>query len=144
MLRSLITYKTRATPPFLLIRFILGYVFFVAGAQKFLFYESRGPGRFLEMGFAYPEFTAWFVGFFEIACALLLILGLLTRLASIPLAIIMVVAIITTKLPLLADDIWVFAHALRLDLSMLLLSVYCLFIGADRFSLDHRWFRDRS
>ena len=42
-----------------------------------------------------------FVGGVEAVCGLLIIVGLLTRLASIPLLVIMVVAIVSTKLPIL-------------------------------------------
>jgi putative oxidoreductase len=59
-------------PGYLLIRFILGYVFLVAGLQKFIFPDDMGPGRFVEMGFPAPEFTAYFVGFFETLGGLLL------------------------------------------------------------------------
>ena len=42
-----------------------------------------------------------FVGVVEMVCGLLIILGLLTRLASILLIIIMIVALVSTKLPIL-------------------------------------------
>ena len=49
------------------------------------------------------------VGTVEIVCGTLVILGLLTRLAAIPLIVIMVVAIVSTKLPIWAGhDLWIF------------------------------------
>jgi hypothetical protein len=49
------------------------------------------------------------VGVVEIVCGTLIILGFLTRLASIPLIIIMIVAIVSTKVPiLLGHDFWIF------------------------------------
>ncbi len=133
-------FRTNNIPGYLIVRLILGYVFLVAGLQKFIFYDSRGPGRFLDMGFPFPEFTAYFVGFFEVLCALLIIIGLATRLAAIPLIITMAVAIITTKFPLIGEGFWTFAHALRLDFSMLMVSLFVLFNGADKKSLDEKWF----
>ena len=55
-----------------------------------------GVLRFTRIGFPYPNFTAHFVGTFEITCGLLVLLGLFTRLASIPLLIIILTAIATT------------------------------------------------
>ena len=133
-------FKTNDIKGFIIVRLILGYVFLVAGLQKFIFPDDMGSGRFIDMGFPFPEFTAYFVGFFETVCALLILFGLATRLASIPIVIIMAVAVITTKLPQLADGFWGFAHALRLDLSMLLLGVFVLINGADKKSLDWKWF----
>jgi putative oxidoreductase len=135
-------FKTNDISGYWIIRLILGYVFLVAGLQKFIFYDSRGPGRFMDMGFPFPEFTAYFVGCFEVACALLIIFGLATRLAAIPLIITMIVAIITTKFPQLGDGFWTFAHALRLDFSMLMVSLFVLYNGADKKSLDEKWFND--
>ncbi len=45
------------------------------------------------------DFLGYFVGGFEIACGILILLGLYTRLAAIPL-IIMLTALITTKIPI--------------------------------------------
>lgn len=121
----------------LIVRIVLGYVFLVAGLQKFIFPDDMGPGRFAEMGYTFPAFTAYFVGFFETAGAVLILLGLATRFAAIPLIIIMLTAIATTKFPVLADDgFWSFAHALRLDFSMLLCALFMWFAGADKRSLD--------
>ena len=50
-----------------------------------------------------------FVGAVETICGALIILGLFTRLASIPLIVIMIVAIVSTKIPiLLGHDLWIF------------------------------------
>jgi len=132
-------FRTNDIPAYWIIRLILAYVFLVAGLQKFLFPDSMGPGRFAEMGFPLPVFTGYFVGFFEVLCAVLILLGLATRFAAVPLIIIMIVAIITTKLPDIGDGFWDFAHALRLDFSMLLAALFVAINGADRFSLDYKW-----
>lgn len=125
---------------YLLIRLILGYVFLVAGLQKFIFPDDMGPGRFIEMGFPIPEFTAYFVGFFETLGGFLILIGLASRLAAIPLAITMAVAIITTKFPQFSDGFWTFAHAARLDISMLLASIFVIYNGSGRYSVDKKYF----
>ena len=121
----------------ILIRLMVGLVFLSEGIQKFLFPEMRGVGRFIKIGLPEPEFLAYFVASFEVACGLLIVLGLLTRLAVIPTMTIMLVAILTTKPPVLAEEgFWQMAHDARTDFSMLLGSLFLLIVGAGRFSLD--------
>ena len=129
-------FKTNDIKGYELIRLILGFVFLVAGIQKFIFPETMGPGRFEGLGYSNPEFTAYFVGFFEILCAILILVGLATRFAAVPLVVIMCVAIITTKFPLFEEGFWRFAHAVRLDFSMLMTALFVFVNGADKRSLD--------
>ena len=91
------TAATNAPAAVLLVRLIVGGVFLSEGIQKFLYPDAVGVGRFIKIGIPAPEVMAPFVGVFEISCGVLLILGLLTRLASIPMIINMLVAISTTK-----------------------------------------------
>jgi hypothetical protein len=78
-----------------------GGVFLSEGIQKFLFPDELGEGRFQDIGFAFPQSVASFVGVFEIGCGALLLLGLGTRLAAIPMIVNMVMAIISTRLSIL-------------------------------------------
>jgi uncharacterized membrane protein YphA (DoxX/SURF4 family) len=71
------------------------------GIQKFLFPAALGVGQFAKIGIPAPQFFGPFVGVVEIVCGALLILGLFSRLASIPLLIDILVAIATTKIPML-------------------------------------------
>lgn len=127
-----------STPPsVVLVRLIVGAVFLSEGIQKFLFPAELGVGRFTRIGLPAPELLAPFVGTLEIACGLLVLLGLLTRLAAVPLIVIMLIAISTTKLPMLMSrGFWVMAHEARTDWSMLLGSVYLLIVGAGTWSFD--------
>src|SRR5580692_7340487 len=84
----------------ILVRLAVGGVFFASGLIKFL-YANQGAGRFAKLGIPAPVFMANFVGVVEIAAGFLLAVGLVTRLASIPLVLDMLVAIFTSKLPLL-------------------------------------------
>jgi uncharacterized membrane protein YphA (DoxX/SURF4 family) len=128
---------TNAPAAVILIRLIVGAVFLSEGIQKFLYPESIGAGRFEKIGFASPEFTAAFVAVFEIVCGSFILLGLLTRLAVLPTITIMIVAIATTKIPILLErGFWAMAHEARTDWSMLLGSLFLLMVGAGRWSVD--------
>ena len=121
----------------LIIRIAVGLVFVSEGIQKFLFPDSLGVGRFAKIGLPSPEFLGPFVGSIEIICGACLLLGLLTRLASIPLIIIMLVAIATTKAEVLAKEgFWEMLHGSRNDWSMLLGSIFLLIKGSGALSFD--------
>src|ERR1022692_319401 len=96
--------STNAPAAVILIRLIVGGVFLSEGVQKFLFSDAQGVGRFTKIGIPAPDIMAPFVGAFEIGCGTLLLLGLFTRLAAIPLIVVMLVAISTTKIPILLDS----------------------------------------
>jgi len=120
-----------------LVRLAVGLIFLSEGIQKFLFPGEIGAGRFAKIGLPSPELLGPLVGIFEIACGLLVVLGLMTRLAVIPLIVIMLVAIFSTKVPILLDKgFWSMAHDSRTDFSMLLGSMFLLVVGAGRLSLD--------
>lgn len=84
-----------------LVRLPVGLIFFTQGILKFTD-PNMGVNRFTRIGFPHPAFTAHFVGCFEIVCGTLVLLGLRTRLSSVPLLIVISTAIATTKLPELA------------------------------------------
>lgn len=122
-----------------LVRLMVGWVFLSEGIQKFLYPAALGVGRFEKIGIPDPAFFAPFVGVVEIVCGTLLIVGLLTRLATIPLVIDICVAILTTKLPMLAKSgFWAMMHEARTDYCMLLGLVFLLITGAGNLSLDAR------
>ncbi len=128
---------TDAPQTTVLVRLIVGGIFLSEGAQKFLFPAALGVGRFAKIGIPRPEFMAPFVGTFEICCGLLIVLGLVTRLAAIPMIINMLVAITSTKIPMFVKSgFWTTAHESRADWAMLLGSVFLLVVGAGRLSLD--------
>ena len=145
--------ETRTDGWTLLIRLLVGLVVFVPeGLQKLIFPSILGAGRFAKIGLPWPEFLGPFVGVFELTCGLLIVLGLLTRLACIPLIIVMMVAIVSTKVPMwLGHDLgifhvaslsrygfWSMAHEARNDFCMLLGCLYLLIEGGGRWALDAR------
>jgi uncharacterized membrane protein YphA (DoxX/SURF4 family) len=122
------TYKFLIIP-----RLIVGLIFLSEGVQKFVTPAETGTGRFAKIGFSHPEFWAYFTGSFEIVCAILILTGILIRFAAIPLLIVMIVAFITTKLPILTGKgFWPFAHEYRTDLAITLLLIMLLRYSYDR------------
>src|SRR6185312_16303683 len=93
--------RTTAPPSVWLIRFLVGWVFVSEGIGKFLFPATQGAGRFEKIGIPAPHVLGPFVGGVEIVCGTMLLAGLLTRLAAIPLLIDITVAILSTKVPIL-------------------------------------------
>jgi putative oxidoreductase len=123
----------------ILVRLTVGLIFLTEGIQKFLFPQLLGTGRFLTIGFSNPSFWAYFTGTFEIVCGTLIILGLITRVASVPLIIIMITAFITTKIPILIHKgVWPWAHEYRTDFAMTLLLIYLLIYGSGGMSVDSK------
>jgi putative oxidoreductase len=130
-------FQSRAPAATLLVRLLVGAVFLSEGIQKFLFPAALGVGRFAHIGIPAPQILAPFVGVVEIVGGSLLLLGLATRLAAIPLIITISVAIGTTKVPiLLSTGFWAAAHEARADWSMLLGALFLLLVGAGPWSLD--------
>jgi putative oxidoreductase len=128
----------------ILIRWLVGAVFLAEGIQKFLFPAALGTGRFAKIGLPAPEFLAPFVGVVEITCGALVIVGLLTRWAAVPLLIDMAVAITTTKIPMLhTQGFWAMAHEARTDWCMLLGALFLLIVGPGAWSIDSRITSDR-
>ena len=141
---------SKAPASTLLIRLMVGGVFFSEGIQKFLDPAARGAGRFERIGLPAAEILGPFVGVTEITCGLLVLLGLLTRVAALPLIATMLVAIVTTKVPILLGEtywglhlrelssygFWSMAHEARTDFSMLLGSIFLVIVGAGPLALD--------
>lgn len=144
--------QTDAEKTTILIRLLVGIVFASEGLQKFLYPDLRGAGRFESIGIPFPEVTGNMVGGFEVLCGLMVLAGFLTRFAVIPLIIIMITALFTTKLPILmGSGFWGFSlreldhygllsmlHESRNDLAMLIGSVFLWFKGGGYWSLDYR------
>jgi len=121
----------------LLVRVMVGAIFVSEGLQKFLFPDALGIGRFTQIGIPFPAVMAPFVGAVEIGCGVLVLFGLFTRLAVVPLLAVMGVAISTTKIPiLLKSGFWSMAHEARTDYAMVLGALFLLVVGSGPWSLD--------
>ena len=133
-----IIFKTVDDYRSILPRLIVGLVFLSEGIQKFLFPELVGAGRFEKIGFTNPEFLAAFVASFEIICGVLMLIGFSVRVSAIPLLIIMLTAITTTKIPIMLEKgFWQMAHDSRTDFAMTMLIIFLLIYGAGKLSLDY-------
>lgn len=133
-----------------LIRLMVGGIFLSEGIQKYLDPALRGAGRFARIGIPSPEFWGPAVGTVEIVAGALVLVGLFTRIAVLPLVAIMLGALLTTKLPVLLGEpifgfelrtlpsygFFAWMHESRTDLAMLLGSLYLFFVGAGPWSID--------
>ena len=149
--------QTNAPASVVLIRFVVGAVFLSEGIQKFLYPAENGAGRFARIGIPSPDVMGPFVGIVEIVCGALILIGFLTRLAAIPLIIDMLVALLSTKIPiLLGHGFWGFSlrnvpyygfwgmlHEARTDLAMLFGSIFLLIVGGGLWSIDARFTSNR-
>jgi uncharacterized membrane protein YphA (DoxX/SURF4 family) len=149
--------RADAPPPAVLIRVLVGWVFLSEGIQKFLYPAALGAGRFAKIGIPAAELMGPFVGGLEIVCGALVLAGLATRLAAGALILEMLVALLSTKVPiLLGHGFWGFAagkaepgfwsmlHESRTDISMVLGALFLVIMGSDPASLDARIVRRAS
>lgn len=124
----------------LLIRLAVGLIFATQGILKFTD-PKMGVLRFAKIGFAYPEFTAHFVGFFEVLCGILVLAGLFTRFAAVPLLAVICTAIATTKAPELwrpEQGFWFMVSDARIDFAILCCLIFLVLSGPGKVSIDAR------
>jgi uncharacterized membrane protein YphA (DoxX/SURF4 family) len=141
MLRK--TFQTTDNPINLFIRLMVGLVFLSEGIQKFMLPELVGSGRFHKIGIPNPEFMGYFVGINEIIFGILILFGLFTRLAALPLIMVILNAIYFTKIPtLLEKGFWVMAHQSRTDFCMLMGLIILFIFGGGKWSLDRELFNE--
>jgi len=125
------------------VRLAVGLIFFTQGILKYTD-PKMGVDRFTRIGFPHPYFTAHFTGTFEIICGALVLIGLLTRLAAVPLLIVISTAIATTKFPELSrvnQGFWFMVSDARTDLAMFCSLIFLIASGPGRLSID--WGRRR-
>lgn len=124
--------KTLAWLPPLAARITLGAVFIEAGWGK-LQHIDKVIGFFTELGLPAPAFQAHLVATSEFAFGILVLIGLFTRLAAIPLSIIMVVAILTAR----AEELHGFSDLAGFsEFLYILLLAWLIIAGAGSLSLD--------
>jgi putative oxidoreductase len=126
------------------IRLAVALIFFSQGLLKYID-PNMGMNRFNRIGFPHPAFLAHFVGAFEMLCGSFVLLGLLTRLAAIPLLIVICTAIATTKIPELSrphQGFWFMVSDARTDFAMLMSLLFLLIAGAGAWSIDSHFYKD--
>ena len=118
----------------LLLRLVFGYFWLETGWAKLHNLEFFS-GRFVEWGIPFPTFSATLSGATDLVGGALLILGLGTRLATIPMIVNMLVALAVVVLP----GISTLDEFVELDEFLYILIFFWLFIaGPGKASLDHR------
>lgn len=138
---------TSASGAVVLIRLYVGLIFAGEGVLKFLRPDSLGPGRFEHAGIPAGALLADLDGIFEIGCGLMILAGVFTRLATLPMIVDMLGALFITKVPIVwgaaplypkESGFWDFFHEGRLEVAMLCGSLYLLVVGAGALSWDAR------
>ena len=122
----------------LLARLAVAYGFYEPAMQKWSDIDSVATW-FGSMGIPLPTLNAYMAASTEITGVVLLTLGLFTRLISLPLMVVMIVAISTVHL---AHGFAAGDNGFEIPMYyMLFLAIFASF-GAGKFSLDHLLFGD--
>ena len=123
----------RAKPlALLLVRLSLAAVFVPSGWGK-IHDLAKVTGYFTELGIPMPHANAILVSLTELGCGALLLVGLATRLAALPIVANMAVAIITAKRDELHGPLDLFALD---EFLYIVMSLVIVALGAGLFSLD--------
>ena len=127
------------SPSLLLARLAVAYGFYEPAMMKWSDIHATAEW-FASMNYPFPLINAYAAATTEITGVVLLTLGLFTRLISIPLIIVMIVAITTVHLGhgFSAGD-----NGFEIPLYYMLFLMIFLSHGAGRFSLDHLIFGDK-
>ena len=145
----------RKNLPMILIRVIVGLVFLLEGALKFLRPAQLGAARFAEIGLPFPHLLAPLVGGIEIGGAAAVLLNIYAGDASLALLAVILTALITTKLPILLgrplgafalerlkEYGWLsFFHAARIDLLMVFGLIVVIIDSGVRVGRKRRWYQ---
>jgi len=142
----------------MLIRIIVGVIFLLEGALKFIEPGTMGAGRFAAIGLPVPHLLAPLVGGIEIGCGAAILLGFFAGDAAIFLLVVIFTALITTKIPImlgrplgpftltkLSTYGWLtFFHEARLDLSMIFGLLAIAIDSGVNMGRKRRWYQGRS
>jgi len=120
--------------PILVVRLSVGVLFFESGKGK-LFFKLEELGQyFAQLGIPFPHLNAFMSASIEFFGGICVILGLATRLVSIPLAFIMLVAILTAQI----EKVKTLGDFLYLpEVLLLLIFVWLVFSGPGKVSVDN-------
>jgi uncharacterized membrane protein YphA (DoxX/SURF4 family) len=147
----------RRSLPMILIRVVVGLVFLTEGILKFVRPGELGAGRFAAIGLPYPHLLAPLVGAVEIAGGFGIIFGLFAGEAALALLVVMITALVSTKIPiLLARPVGPFAlaklshygvlsflHEARVDLCMIFALIAIAIDSGVQLGSGRRWYQPR-
>jgi putative oxidoreductase len=122
----------------LILRLALGITFFAHGREKI-----RNPAGFAgflrQIGVPAPLLNAWVVALLETVGAVLLILGLGTRVIALGLALDMLVALATVRIGKAPFTSGNQGAGWDSEFVLLAVSLALVFLGAGRFGIDHHF-----
>jgi len=117
-----------------LIRIMVGIVFVMHGGQKLFIYGVSGVASSMEqMGMPLPMVSAVLASFAEFFGGAFMLLGLFTRIAAIPLAFVMFVAVTTVHI----SQGFFLPGGFEYALTLLITNIGLILTGAGELSLDH-------
>ena len=145
----------RKNIPMILVRVIVGLVFLTEGILKFVRPAELGSGRFAHIGFPVPSVLAPLVGASEIVAGAAVILNLYAGDAALMLLVVILTALVTTKVPILLGHSFgpfqppklehygflSFMHEARTDLCMLFGLIAILLDSGIKFAQRRQWNR---
>jgi uncharacterized membrane protein YphA (DoxX/SURF4 family) len=141
----------------ILIRIIVGVVFLLEGALKFVLPQELGEGRFAAIGLPFPHLLASLVGGMEIAGGAAILFNFFAGDAALLLLAVIVTALATTKFPVLLGrqlgpfplmklahyGVLSFLHEARTDLSMLFGLIAVLVDSGLRMGRRRQWYQSK-
>jgi putative oxidoreductase len=120
--------------PIILARLSVGVLFFESGRGKLFYKLNELVEYFTQLGIPFPHLQAPLVAAIELLGGICLILGFATRVASAPLTVIMVVAIVTAQL----DKVKSIGDFLYLPETLLVvIFIWLIFSGPGKFAVDN-------
>jgi len=145
----------RQNLPMILIRVMVGVVFLTEGILKFVLPGELGVGRFTAIGLPFPHLLAQLVGGVEIVGGAAILLGLYAGDAALLLLVVILTALVTTKLPILLGHPlgpfalakaphygWLgFLHEARTDLCMVFSSLAVLIDSGLLIGRRRHWYQ---
>jgi len=124
----------------LMVRLILAYGFYEPAKMKWSDIGSVAEW-FGSMGYPLPTLQAYMAATTEASGVVLLMLGLFTRLISIPLMVVMAVAIVTVHLP---NGFESGNNGFEIPLYYIIMLFVLMTHGAGKFSLDRLLFKNKT
>ncbi|MBN6205896.1 DoxX family protein [Ralstonia pickettii] len=99
-----------------------GYVFITSGIMKLVVPGFKG--MFAGLGLPFPDITLFLVALLEVSCGMLIAGRMYIKQAAPPLIVIMIGAILITKIPIITNEgLLSFAFEARLDIVVLILLI---------------------